>query len=143
MPEMTLLQMQQNYNDLVVAELLEKTKRNGILWEALDSVTFQATMVQPAGDCPGDDVDLADPKDNSVAWKITVKKTPLGNISSTATLEILKDDKQWVFLRDTNDVETLFDVVELLVLQLDNKLKEALQFVQDINTGLMGHHDAT
>lgn len=142
MAEMTLLQMQENYHNLVVAELLEKTKRNGILWTALDSVTYQATMTQAVNKCPGDDDDLATPKTSEVTWKYTIKNTPLGNVSSTVTLEILKDDLQWVFLRDTNEVESLFSVVEMIVLRLDNKLKEALQFIQDIDTGLMGHHDA-
>jgi hypothetical protein len=142
MAEMTLLEMQENYHNLVIAELLEKTKRNGILWTALDSVTYQATMVQAVNKCPGDDTDLGTPKDTAVTWKYTLKNTPLGNVSSTVTMEILKDDTQWVFLRDTNGVESLFSVVEMIVLKLDNKLKEALQFIQDIDTGLMGHHDA-
>jgi hypothetical protein len=142
MAEMTLLEMQENYHNLVVAELLEKTKRNGILWTALDSVTYQATMTQEVNKCPGDDDDLATPKTSEVIWKYTLKNTPLGNVSSTVTLEILKDDLQWVFLRDTNEVGSLFSVVEMIVLRLDNKLKEALQFIQDIDTGLLGHHDA-
>ena len=142
MAEMTLLQMQENYHNLVVAELLEKTKRNGILWTALDSVTYQATMVQVVNSCPGDDTDLATPKTSEVTWKYTIKNTPLGNVSSTITLEILKDESQWVFLRDTNEVDSLFQVIEMIVLKLDNKLKEALQFIQDIDTGLLGHHDA-
>ena len=143
MAEMTLLEMQDNYNNLVIAELLEKTKRNGILWVALDSVTYQATIVQATTTCPGDDDDLGTPKTAEVTWKYTVKKTPLGNVSSTSTLEILKGDLQWVFLRDSNEVETLFDVVEMIVLELDNKLKETLQFIQNISTGLLGHHDTT
>jgi hypothetical protein len=143
MAEMTLLQMQENYHNLVVAELLEKTKRNGILWTALDSVTYQAVLTQAVNKCPGDDDDLQTPKTSEVIWKYTIKNTPLGNVSSTVTLEILKDDLQWVFLRDTNEVESLFSVVEMIVLRLDNKLKEALQFIQDIDTGLMGHHDET
>jgi hypothetical protein len=142
MAEMTLLQMQENYHNLVVAELLEKTKRNGILWTALDSVTYQATMVQVVNSCPGDDTDLATPKTSEVTWKYTIKNTPLGNVSSTITLEILKDESQWVFLRDTNEVDSLFQVIEMIVLKLDNKLKEALQFIQDIDTGLLGHHDS-
>jgi len=141
MPEMTLIEMQENYHNLVIAELLEKTKRNGLLWTALDSVTYQATMVQLADDCPGHDTDLATPKTADVTWKYTIKNTPLGNVSSTHTLEILKGDSQWVFLRDTNSVNSLFQVVEMIVLKLDNKLKEALQFIQGIDTGLMGHHD--
>ena len=140
MAEMTLLEMQENYHNLVIAELLEKTKRNGILWTALDSVTYQATMTQVINSCPGDDTDLGTPKTTSVVWKYTLKNTPLGNVSSTHTLEILKDDVQWVFLRDTNEVDCLFQVVETVVLKLDNKLKEALQFIQDIDTGLLGHH---
>lgn len=141
MAEMTLLEMQENYYDLTTAELLDKTKRGGILWTALDSVTYQATQVQAASTCPGDETDLSMPTTAPITWKFTVKKTPLGNVSSTSTLEILKDDTQFIFLRDTNNVETLFDVVELLVLQLDAKLKETLQFVQTIDVGALGHHD--
>lgn len=141
MPEMTLLQMQENYHNLIIAELLEKTKRNGILWTSLDSVTYQSTVEQLIDTCPGDDDDLKTPKEEATSWRFTLKRTPLGNVTSTVTLEILKNDDQWVFLRDTNDVESLFDVVELIVLRLDNKLKEALQLVQGIDVGLFGHHD--
>lgn len=134
MAEMTLLEMQENYHNLLVAELLEKTKRNGILWEALDSVTYQSTLNQSSSSCPGDAPTLGTPITAAIEWQFTLKKTPLGNVSSTTTLEVLKDSTQWVFIRDTNDVESLFDVVELFVLQLDNKLKEALQFVQAIES---------
>lgn len=136
MAEMTLLEMQNNYHNLVIAELLEKTKRNGLLWTALDSVTYQAALVQLANSCPGNESGLNTPTVANITWKFTVKKTPLGNVSSTTTLEVLKDDVQWVFLRDSNEVDSLFNVVELIVLKLDNKLKEALQFVQNINTGI-------
>jgi len=134
MAEMTLLEMQDNYHNLLVAELLEKTRRNGITWTALDSITYQSTLTQSSGDCPGSNDDLSTPSSSEVTWKFTLKKTPLGTVSSTSTLEALKDDEQWVFLRDTNEVESLFDAVELIVLQLDNKLKQTLQFVQDIDT---------
>ncbi len=137
----SLLDLQTLYFQSLVAEIIEKTKRNGVLWEALDSITYQANFVQAAGDCPGPPGDLATPPNAPINWTFTVKKTPLGNVSNTVTLEVLKAGEQQVFIRDEAEVADLFEVVELLVLQLDEKLKNALQFVQDLPTGSFGQFD--
>lgn len=139
----SLLDLQTTYNTALVGEIIEKTKRNGILWEALDSITYQASFVQEAGDCPGPPGDLANPPAASVNWTLTVKKTPLGAVSNTVTLEVLKAGEQQVFIRDEASVGDLFEIVELLVLQLDEKLKNALQFMQNLPTGSFGQFDNT
>ncbi len=139
----SLLELQDKYNEALIGELIEKTKRNGILWTALDSITYQAQFVQSAGKCPGTSGNLNTPPVSPVNWAFTVKKTPVGNLSGTVTLEVLKNGEQQVFIRDEAKVSDLFEVVELLVLQLDEKLKQSLQFVQDIPTGTFGQYDIT
>ena len=131
----SLLDLQDKYFEALIGELIEKTRRNGILWEGLDSITYQANFVQESGTCPGSSDDMATPPSTSVTWTFTVKKTPVGQLSNTVTLEILKNGDQQVFIRDEADVQDLFEVVELLVLQLDDKLKASLQFVQDLPPG--------
>lgn len=127
----TLLELQDLYMESLVKETMEKTKRGGLTWVHLSGTQFQATFTDTN----------ADP---DVVWDYFLTKTQLGNVSYRYTLDIKKDSVAQIAIQDgaaTNTgretgVDNLYEIVEIIVLQLDDKIKETLQSLQDVPTSL-------
>lgn len=118
-----LLELQDLYNESLAREILEKTKAAGLVWSHLGGTQFQATS-----------------SEGSTVWDFYVTKTQIGNVTYKYTLDIKKDAVAFVTLQDgplpytdrESMVKELYEVVEIIVLEMDRKLKESLQFVQNI-----------
>ncbi len=123
----SLLELQDLYNEALVREIIEKTKACGITWTHLGGTQFQATETDT----------VANP---DVVWDLFITKTQIGNVTFKYTLDIKKDAVSHITINDgplagtTRDsaVKELYEIVEILVLEIDLKLKETLRFVQGI-----------
>lgn len=121
-----LLELQDLYRESLTREIMEKTKSSGLQWTAISSVQFKATQIVNTP--------------TLVQWDYNVTKTQIGNLSYQYTLDIKKNGVSFFTSkngpgaytdRDTM-VQELYETVEVIVLQSDQKLKEILQVVQDI-----------
>lgn len=120
----SILELQDLYNEALVRELIEKTKSCGLIWSFMESNQFVAES---------DDT-------NDVKWTFYLIKTNIGNVSEKFNLDIRKDDVNHVSIENgplprtgrTSAVKELYEMVEILVLQLDSKLKETVKFVQEL-----------
>jgi len=129
----TLLELQDLYSESLVKEIIEKTKRGGLTWTHLGGTQFQATYT----------LDNPSPTPDNV-WDYYVTKTQIGNVSYRYTLDIKKDGVAYITVQDgaltntdrSSGVDTLFEIVEVIVFQLDDKIKETLQILQNVPTCL-------
>ena len=121
---MNLLELQDLYNESMVREIIEQTKAAGLIWTHLGGTQFQATATDAA----------------AAVWDFFVTKSQIGNLTFTYTLDVKKDSVAHLSLSDgalpaserNSKVKDLYDIVEILVLELDAKLIETLQMVQDL-----------
>lgn len=122
-----LLELQDLYRESLVREIMEKTRGCGVQWTAVSSVQFKATQIQPAVDSTP-----------AVQWDFVLTKTQIGNLSHQYTLDVKKNNTVYLTVkngpsfysqRDTM-VKELYETTEVLVLQLDLKMKEVMSFVQ-------------
>lgn len=124
----SILELQDLYNEALVREIIEKTKSCGLQWNHLGGTQFQATEVE--------DVD----PDPDITWDMFVTKTQIGNATFRYTLDIKKDAVAYVSINDgplprterESAVKELYEIVEIIVLEMDSKLKETIRFVQGI-----------
>ena len=118
-----LLELQDLYNESLVREVIEQSKSAGLTWSHLGGTQFSAT--QSVG---------------GVQWDMFITKTQIGNLSFKYTLDVKKDSVAHITISDgalpetsrTSKVKELYEIVEIIVLELDAKLIETLQFVQDL-----------
>lgn len=118
-----LLELQDLYNESIAREVLEKTKSAGLIWSHLGGTQFSATSTE-----------------GSVVWDFYVTKTQIGNVTYKYTLDVKKESVAYITIQDgplpytdrDSMVKELYEVVEIIVLEMDKKLKESLQFVQNI-----------
>lgn len=123
----SLLELQDLYNEALVREIVEKTKSCGLVWSHLGGTQFKATEVDS----------VSSP---AVTWDLFVTKTQVGNLTFKYTLDIKKDAVSYIMISDgplphTNResvVKELYEIVEIIVLEMDKKLKETIRFVQKI-----------
>lgn len=116
-------------NEVLVREVIEKTKNCGLLWNHLGGTQFQATETQ-----------IATP-DPDIIWDLFITKTQIGNLTYRYTLDVKKDAVAYVTINDgplphtarSSVVKELYEIVEIIVLEMDQKLKQAIQFVQAIS----------
>jgi len=128
-----LLELQDLYSESLVKEIVEKTKRGGLTWTHLGGTQFQATYT----------LDNADPTPDNV-WDYFVTKTQIGNVSYRYSLDIKKDGVAYITVQDGtlvnsnrgSGVDDLYEIVEVIVFQLDDKIKETLQILQNVPTCL-------
>ena len=121
----SLLELQDLYSESLVREIIEKTKSCGLSWTQI--ATFQFHAVQ------NDTV-------NSIVWDLYLTQTQVTNSTAKWNLDIKKNSAAYVSIQDgplpvtgrNSVVQQLYEIVEIIVLQLDAKLKETLQFVQNI-----------
>lgn len=121
----SILELQDLYNEALVREVIEKTKSCGLTWNSLGGTQFQATETQ---------------EDDDIIWDFFITKTQIGNATYKYTLDIKKDAVAYISLNDgplphtsrESVVKELYEIVEIIVLEMDTKLKETIRFVQQI-----------
>lgn len=124
----SLLELQDLYNEAMVREVIEKTKSCGITWSHIGGTQFRATE---SG---------LDESGNAVVWDFYITKTQIGNLSYKYVLDVKKNAVAYHStesgpLAHTNResvVKELYEIVEIIVLELDYKLKETIRFVQQL-----------
>jgi len=120
---MNLLELQDLYNESLVREVIEQTKAAGMTWSHLGGTQFQSTQ-----------------SISGTNWDLFITKTQIGNLSFKYTLDVKKDSVAHITISDgalpatsrNSKVKDLYEIVEIIVLELDAKLIETLQFVQDL-----------
>ena len=118
----SLLQLQDLYYEALARELIEKTKGGALTWSHLGGTQFMSTTVD----------------DQQITWEFYITKTQIGNLSYRYTLDIKKNLVAYLAVQDgalpyserSSIVKELYEIIEVIVLELDKKLKETLQFVQ-------------
>jgi len=109
----------------IVRELIEKTKNGGITWASLGSNQFQASFVA---------TDLV------TVWTFFVSKTQIGSLSYKYNLDVKRNSNSFLTLSDgplassSRDSQTkdLYEIIEMLTLQLDQRAEEALRAIQNV-----------
>lgn len=122
-----ILELYDLYGESLVRETIEKTKSCGLVWSSLGGNQFQATQIDES-------------VDPTITWDFFITRSQVGNVSFTYTFDVKKDSVAWVSTTDgplthtsrDSQVKNLYEIVEIIVLQLDTKLKQSLQFVQGI-----------
>jgi hypothetical protein len=131
MPE-TLLELQDLYNEALVRELIEKTKSGAITWTHLGGTQFQSEEIQNSA--------CVSPVTAPITWDFFLTKSQIGNLSYKYTLDVKKNNVNVVSIVDgplpytarDSVSKDLYEMVEIMVLQLDVKLKETIRFVQNL-----------
>jgi hypothetical protein len=124
----SLLELQDLYNEALVREIIEKTKNCGLQWNHLGGTQFQATETQNAS------------PNLNIVWDFFITKTQIGNATYKYTLDIKKNAIAYITINDgplphtarSSVVKELYEIVEIIVLEMDQKLKETIRFVQQI-----------
>ncbi len=109
--------------ELVVRELIEKTKAFGLTWENLGGNQFVSTNIV-----------------SSVTWEFYISKTQIGSLTYRYNLDIKKNSVSYISITDgalpssTRDSQTknLFEIVEIKTLDLDSKVQETVRMIQNI-----------
>lgn len=130
-----ILILQDLYTETLVREIIEKTKSSGIVWNSLGGTQYKATEIQ-----------VGDPTNNipDVNWDFIVTETQTGNTVFIYNLTITKNNQTWVSITDgtllysgrDNEVQVLYEMVNLLVLQLDANIKDTSNFVKSLPDAL-------
>jgi hypothetical protein len=118
-----LLELEGILQEATVREIIEKTKAAGIVWSHLGGTQFSATKTE-----------------GSTVWDFYITKTQIGNLSYKYTLDIKKDSVAYITVQDgpiantdrESMVKELYEITEIIVLELDKKLRETIQMVQNI-----------
>lgn len=123
----SILELQSLYSEALVREIIEKSKTCGLTWSSLGGTQFQATEVQTV-----DSVEIT--------WTFFITKTQIGNATYKYTLDVKKDAVSYIsttngplpYTDRDSVVKELYDIVEIVVLEMDSKLKETIRMVQQI-----------
>lgn len=128
----SILELQDLYNEALVRELVEKTQNGSITWVFLGGTQFQATSVQTS--------DCTPPTFSPITWDYFITKSQIGNLTFKYNLDVKKNSINVVSLTDgplpytarDSVTKDLYEIVEILVLNLDTALKDAIRFTQTI-----------
>lgn len=128
----SILELQDLYNEALVRELIEKTKSGAVTWVHLGGTQFRTTNVQGSP--------CVDPETSAITWDSYITKSQVGSVSFKYVLDVKRNSVTQVTIADgplphtSRDSVTkdLYEIVEIMVLQLDAKLKEAMRMVQDL-----------
>ncbi len=113
------LELQDLYKETLVRETIEKTKSGDITWTQITGTNFRTTFG---------------------AWQHDVSKTQISSLSFRYNLDVRKNGNMFVALEDgpllrsdrDSQVKELYEIVEIDVLQLDSKIIEANQAIQNV-----------
>ena len=125
----SILELQDLYNEALVREIIEKSKSCGLVWGYLGGTQFSATET---------DLNV----EPNIIWNLYITKTQIGNLTYKYTLDIKKNLVSYININDGPFVHTsrdsavkdLYEIIEIIVMELDKKLKETLRFVQQVET---------
>jgi hypothetical protein len=131
----SILELQDLYNEALVRELVEKTQNGGVTWTFLGGTQFQAESIETSECTP--------PLFTPITWDYFITKSQIGNLTFKYNLDVKKNGVNVVSLTDgplpytarDSVTKDLYEIVELLTLQLDAKLKDAIRFTQSIPSG--------
>lgn len=123
----SLLELQDLYNEALVREVIEKTKSCGLTWNHLGGTQYQATEADTS-------------VTPNIVWDMFVTKTQVGNVTYKYVLDVKKNSISYinisngplVYTNRDSSVKELYEIVEILVMEMDKKLKETIRFVQQI-----------
>lgn len=123
----SLLELQDLYNEALVREIIEKTKSCGIVWSHLGGTQFAATEID-TNSSP------------NITWNLFITKTQIGNLTYKYTLDVKKNLVAYININDgpfthtarDSAVKDLYEIVEIIVMELDKKLKETIRFMQQV-----------
>ncbi len=129
---MSILELQDLYQESIVRELIEKTKSAAITWVHLGGTQFKATQVETSA--------CTDPVVADITWEMYITKSQIGSVSFKYVLDVKKDSISQTTISDgplpttarDSVVKDLYEIVEILVLQLDLQLKGAIRFIQNL-----------
>ncbi len=122
--------LQPLYNQTLLKEVEKKTESGAIIWTQPVVNVFTATQTQLANTCPGDITTPDVPTALNITWDFQLQKTQLGANTFKYNLDVRRNSVIWVSVED--GVQDLFEAVEIVVLDLEPKIKEALGFVQNL-----------
>ena len=119
----SILELQSLYNEALTREIVEKTRTCGLTWSHMGGTSFKATQTV-----------------DSVVWDFYVSKTQIGSLTYKYTLDVKKNLTSYVSINDgtlphtgrDSVVQDLYEIVETITLELDAKLKEALDVVKGL-----------
>ena len=131
MPE-PLLELQDLYNEALVRELIEKTKSGAITWTHLGGTQFHSQEIQTS--------ECISPQIAAIQWDFYITKSQVGNLSYKYNLDVKRNNVNHISITDgplphtarDSATKDLYEMVEILVLELDKKLKETIRFVQNL-----------
>lgn len=131
-----VLQLQDLYNESLIRELIEKTKSAAVTWTHLGGTQFKTSQTQ-ASTC-------VDPPTDEIDWEFFITKSQTGSVTYKYILDVKKDSASYVTVQDgplpytsrDSVVKELYEIVELFVMELDQKVKETIRFVQDLEGAL-------
>lgn len=111
------------YNEALIEEIIQKTNSRSLEWSEVAPCQFQCIKT----------------KDN-IIWEFQIAKIKIGNITSSYTLEINKNHSNHITIHDgpmTNDtfesaVKELYELIEVISLQMEAKQLETLEFLRGI-----------
>jgi hypothetical protein len=134
----SMLQLQDLYQEALVREVLEKTKSAAVEWTHLGGTQFKATETQQSP--------CVDPAIADITWDFYLSKIQVGSVSYKYTLDVKKNSVNHLTVENgplphtarDSVVKDLYEIVEIIVLELDSKLKEAIRFVQELPGALDG-----
>lgn len=127
-----LLERQDLYNEALVRELIEKTKTGAIVWAHTGGTQFHATEEE--------DSPCTSPVTPTIIWDFYLTKSQIGNLSYKYTLDVKKNNLNVITIVDgplpytarDSVSKDLYEIVEILVLELDKKLTEVIRYVQNL-----------
>lgn len=123
----SLLELQDLYNEALIREIIEKTKSCGLTWNHLGGTQYQATEADTS-------------VSPNIVWDMFITKTQIGNVTYKYTLDVKKNSISYInisngpliYTNRDSSVKELYEIVEILVMEMDKKLKETIRFVQQI-----------
>jgi hypothetical protein len=132
----SLLELQDLYSEALVRELIEKTKSAGVIWTHVGGTQFKCNEIQTSA--------CVDPETADINWDFYISKTQVGSVSYKYTLDVKKNSVNLLTVENgplphtarDSVVKELYEIVEIIVLELDAKLKDAIRFIQDLKGAL-------
>lgn len=102
------------------------------MWTHLGGTQFRASETQTSP--------CVDPVLPDVIWDFYITKAQIGNLSYKYNLDVKKDGVSVVAITDgpmphtnrSSVTKELYEIVEIIVLELDKKLKDTLRFIQNL-----------
>lgn len=121
------LELQDLYNEALIREIYEKTQSGALQWTQMGTNMYTATQTD----------NTVSPANN---WAYFINKSQIGNLSYKYTFNVKLNNVNIVTLVDgplpytgrDSEVQDLYNVVEMIVLNMNDTIRSALQYVQSL-----------